>query len=126
LAQVPGTSLRQGDFASGTLTQILGDVSEQNAIQAHAALFEEADFIFVDGPKDGTFERTLLDRLASLHLSRGPLIVLDDIRIWNMLAIWRAIRLPKLDLTSFGHWSGTGLVDWSLSAATQPGQEHPD
>jgi len=20
---------------------------------------------------------------------------------------------PKLDMTSFGHWSGTGLVDWN-------------
>lgn len=36
----------------------------------------------------------------------------DDIRVWNMLAIWRGIRRPKLDLTSFGHWSGTGLVDY--------------
>ena len=22
------------------------------------------------------------------------------------------IARPKLDLTSFGHWSGTGLVEW--------------
>ncbi len=36
----------------------------------------------------------------------------DDIRVWNMLEIWRGIRRPKLDLTSFGHWSGTGLVDY--------------
>lgn len=45
-----------------------------------------------------------------------PILVFDDIRAWNMLAIWREIRMPKLDLTSFGHWSGTGLVDW-----TEPG-----
>jgi hypothetical protein len=30
----------------------------------------------------------------------------------NMIGIWRGIRHPKLDLTSFGHWSGTGLVEW--------------
>ena len=38
------------------------------------------------------------------------LILLDDIRLWKMLKIWREISMPKLDLTSFGHWSGTGIV----------------
>jgi hypothetical protein len=40
-------------------------------------------------------------------------LVFDDIRIWNMLRIWREIVRPKLDLTSFGHWTGTGIVDWT-------------
>ena len=43
---------------------------------------------------------------------RPPIGVFDDIRQWTMLAIWRAVQRPKLDLTSFGHWSGTGLIDW--------------
>jgi hypothetical protein len=30
-----------------------------------------------------------------------------------MLAIWRRIRRPKLDFTSFGHFTGTGLVLWA-------------
>jgi hypothetical protein len=29
-----------------------------------------------------------------------------------MLGVWRGIARPKLDLTSFGHGSGTGLVRW--------------
>jgi hypothetical protein len=37
----------------------------------------------------------------------------DDIRFVNMVDNWNAIASPKLDLTSFGHWSGTGLVDLS-------------
>ena len=37
----------------------------------------------------------------------------DDIRLLNMIEQWRALPRPKLDLTSFGHWSGTGLVDWN-------------
>jgi hypothetical protein len=36
----------------------------------------------------------------------------DDIRLMNLLSIWRGIQRPKMDITSFGHWSGTGLVDW--------------
>jgi hypothetical protein len=33
--------------------------------------------------------------------------------LWNMLDIWYHLDKPKLDMTSFGHWSGTGLVQWS-------------
>ncbi len=36
----------------------------------------------------------------------------DDIRLMNMVEIWNNLAKPKLDLTSFGHWAGTGLVSW--------------
>jgi hypothetical protein len=45
--------------------------------------------------------------------SAPTILVLDDTRLLNMIDVWRLIRSPKLDLTSFGHWSGTGLVDMS-------------
>lgn len=109
------TCLRADDFIAGRFDQVFGDVSDPAVMRQHAALFEDADLIFADGPKDGVFEQLLLDRLAELKLGRAPLVVFDDVRVWNMLAIWRGIRRPKLDLTSFGHWSGTGLVDWSES-----------
>jgi len=32
---------------------VLADVSTPAGMHAHRALFEAADFIFVDGPKDG-------------------------------------------------------------------------
>lgn len=109
----PDTCLQDEDFTNGALTQVIGDVSDPSVMRQHAGVFQAADIIFVDGPKDGRFERVLLSLLASIYLSRGPLLILDDIRLWNMLEIWREIRRPKLDITSFGHWSGTGLVDWS-------------
>ena len=68
--------------------------------------------IFADGPKDGRFEREMLQRFAEIGLPKAPIIILDDIRTWNMLSIWREIRHPKLDITSFGHWTGTGLMEW--------------
>jgi predicted O-methyltransferase YrrM len=108
----PDTCLRAGYFEDGTLSQVIGDVSDPRVLRQHADLFQDADLIFADGPKDGRFEQVFLDRLADLTLPKKPLIVLDDIRLWKMLAIWRAIRLPKLDITSFGHWSGTGIIDW--------------
>jgi predicted O-methyltransferase YrrM len=109
----PDTCLRRDDFADGALSQIIGDVSDPEVMRRHTGLFRSADLIFVDGPKDGRFEHLFLDRLVELDLPQRPLLVFDDIRVWNMLAIWRAITLPKLDVTSFGHWSGTGLVDWT-------------
>jgi predicted O-methyltransferase YrrM len=109
----PDTCLSAADFASPRLEQIIADVSVPEVMRRHADLFQSADVIFADGPKDGQFEQTLLDRMEELRLPKSPLVILDDIRVWNMLAIWRGIRRPKLDVTSLGHWSGTGLIDWS-------------
>jgi hypothetical protein len=57
-------------------------------------------------------EPWLLDQFETVAFANAPLIAFDDIRVWNMLKTWRRIRRPKLDLTSFGHWTGTGLVEW--------------
>lgn len=117
-AEYKNTSLRESDFHDGAISQILGDVSDPNVMQEHTGLFESADLIFVDGPKDGHFECDFLKRLEEIGDLNNPLIVFDDIRVWNMLSIWRSIQRPKLDVTSFGHWSGTGLVDWTPGVET--------
>lgn len=78
-----------------------------------ATYLEAADFIFIDGPKDGEYEPMLLGALKSLTLKPWVIIMLDDIRLANMVQLWKDIDRPKLDLTSFGHWSGTGLIDWN-------------
>ena len=106
------TVLTDTEFADGRLTQIIGDLSEPTEFAKHARLIDEAEIIFADGPKDGVFEGRLLERLGMCRFATAPLVVLDDIRVWNMLRTWRKINRPKLDLTSFGHWSGTGLVHW--------------
>jgi predicted O-methyltransferase YrrM len=107
------TCLRDKDFADGRLLQIIGDVCDPKVMLKHGDLFKTADIIFADGPKDGSFEYAFLDRLKELQLTSAPLIIFDDIRLLNMLSLWRQIQKPKLDLTSFGHWTGTGLVEWT-------------
>jgi hypothetical protein len=107
------TALRAEDFADGRLRQVIGDIADENVLRQHADLFRRADFIFIDGPKDGRFEPLVVASLDALGLPAAPLVAFDDIRVWNMLTTWRAIDRPKLDVTSFGHWSGTGLVDWT-------------
>lgn len=110
--RVPRPALRPADFADGRLRQVVGDPADPRVLAAHAPAFRAADLIFVDGPKDGAFEPALLAALEALGLPLRPLVVFDDIRLPPMLGVWRGIARPKLDLTSFGHWSGTGLVRW--------------
>ena len=110
--QFSNTALVDEDFKDGRLNQIIGDVGNMEVLHKHAKLFRQAEFIFVDGPKDGVFEQKFLENLTELKLTHRPVLLFDDIRVWNMLTIWRRISKPKLDLTSFGHWSGTGLVLW--------------
>ena len=109
---VPDTSLRPEDFQNDRLRQQIGDLSDSSVFELHRRLIQETDMLFVDGPKDGLFERRLLQHLEAVDFHKPLLLVMDDIRFWNMLAIWQDIARPKLDLTSFGHWSGTGLVEW--------------
>lgn len=106
------TYLREADFADGRLTQIVGDLGQIDVVRAHAATLRDADLVFLDAAADGIFERRLLANLQAIGLKPGALLVIDDIRSLKMLAFWHAIGHPKLDFTSFGHYAGTGLVDW--------------
>ena len=106
-----GTWLKDTDFSSGNLTQYLGDLSKEDMFLKHADLLSNADVIFCDAPKDGVFEYQFLENLQNLKMPfKRRFLVLDDIKFMNMAALWRQIASPKIDLTSFGHWSGTGLV----------------
>lgn len=113
----PGTYLRPDDFADGALVQHVDDLTDAAAFARHRDLLAGADLIFVDAAKDGVMEHVFVERFRSVPFRRPPVVVFDDIRLWNMLRLWRELPYPKLDLTSFGHWSGTGLVDWDEVAA---------
>lgn len=112
LGREHGSFLCDSDFYDGRLCQVIGDPGCEATFRKHCEIFRNADFIFVDGPKDGLFEERLLRNFEHWGLKRTSLVIFDDIRYWTMLTFWRAIERPKLDLTSFGHFSGTGLVSW--------------
>jgi predicted O-methyltransferase YrrM len=111
--EIKETALTESDFEDGSLRQVLGDLSEESFFASFSETLAGCDLLFVDGPKDINFENTFLQRLSKLKLSADPLVVFDDIRLWNMLKIWNEISRPKLDLTSFGHYTGTGIVAWN-------------
>jgi predicted O-methyltransferase YrrM len=103
--------LDEANFASGRINQVLEDLSDSDTFGKHINLFETSEMIFCDAPKNGVFEPKFLANLTRVRPTADCLLVLDDIRLLSMIDVWRAIRSPKLDLTSFGHWAGTGLVD---------------
>lgn len=111
--EIENSALRPEDFKPSNFRQVIGDLSERDFFCSFAETLTGCDFLFVDAPKNVVFERTLLQHLETIRLPSNMLVVFDDIRQWNMLKIWRDIARPKLDLTSFGHWTGTGLIDWN-------------
>ena len=108
----PGKCLNEEDFSDGKLKQYVDDLSREETVLKYTDLLQQADLIFIDAEKNGVMERKFLDNLKLINFKKELVVIFDDIRLWNMLKIWRNISMPKLDITSFGHWSGTGLIDW--------------
>lgn len=114
--EFPTTFLTASDFQQngGRLVQHLDDLHHIDAFNRHKELLLNADFIMCDGPKDGNFERSFITKLSTLDFPVKPrFLLLDDIRFTTEMPLWRLIQSPKADLTSFGHFSGTGLVNIS-------------
>jgi predicted O-methyltransferase YrrM len=110
--EYPNTLLQEKDFEKNILTQEVADLSSSQELERYRFLLEQADLIFIDATHDGLLEKKFLDNFQKISFQKPPYIILDDIRVWTMLKMWRDVSLPKLDLTSFGHWSGTGIIEW--------------
>lgn len=113
---IPGAAFRESDFTDGRLRQEIADLQDFATMEKYCDVFQQADFIFVDAAKDGVMEQRFIENFRRLGLPKGPVVMFDDIREWKMLRIWNDITEPKLDLTTFGHWTGTGWVDWPAKA----------
>lgn len=111
--QFDNTWLTKADFADGRITQVIANIADPEGLSPYREIFSAVDFLFIDGPKDGVTEDRFIQNISQVPLHRNPIVMFDDIRVMNMIRTWRQLQRPKLDLTSFGHWSGTGLVDWN-------------
>jgi len=112
--------LSPDDFQSKRLQQHLDNLANSEVFTRYFPLLDQAHLVFCDAPKDGIFEPAFLNLMAAARFSqRARWLLLDDIRLLPMVECWRSIASPKLDLTSFGHWSGTGIVDISLGLELQ-------
>jgi predicted O-methyltransferase YrrM len=105
----PTTVLRESDF-DFRIEQRIGDLSDPDFFASQLDTLLAADVIFVDGPKDGVFERVFGTQLYEAIRGSGAVVIWDDIRLLAMVDVWRRFTVHKLDATSFGHWSGTGIT----------------
>jgi hypothetical protein len=81
---------------------ILGDSTKDKNIHT-------TPFIFLDVDHDGTYENIFYSFLKESKWK--GLLMLDDIHLNDaMKNFWNKIEEEKYDLTSIGHWSGTGVV----------------
>jgi len=113
------TALSVKDFGAN-FEQKLGDLSDERYFVTQRELMLNADLFFIDGPKDRHFEPKFTELLIGSRIT-PTILMFDDIRLLNMIEFWRTIQMPKLDLTSFGHWTGTGIVALRPTTAGPPG-----
>ncbi len=112
---VPNTVLAESDFADGRMLQITDDLSDKLMFENHADVLRNASIVFIDIGVDKLRreEKKILGNFETLNFKTNPIFILNDIRLDEMVTVWEGIRRPKQDVTSFGHWSGNGLVDWN-------------
>jgi hypothetical protein len=66
-------------------------------------------FIFIDVDHNGTTEREIYKYLSENNYK--GITMWDDINLnLQMKSFWKDVQLEKLDITKFGHYSGTGLI----------------
>jgi len=100
---IPATSDSFTPLHRATIDFRLGDVLKDLPSLLHAPL------MFLDTNHDGTFEREFIQELQRLKYQ--GIVLCDDINLNDeMRAFWADVSLPKIDLTSVGHWSGTGAI----------------
>lgn len=116
--KISDTSLQRSDFDT-QLKQRVYDLAQNKVDEAEIDILKKADIIFVDANKDFIMERKFCALFDSISFNNPPIIIFDDIKMVSMIELWRRIPYPKIDVTSFGHWSGTGIVEWKNSKNDQ-------
>jgi hypothetical protein len=73
----------------------------------------KSEFIILDiDPHNGEEERVIMKALSDNGFK--GILLLDDIKLnEDMIKFWNEIELRKIDVTSVGHWSGSGIVFYS-------------
>ncbi|MGD9129849.1 MAG: class I SAM-dependent methyltransferase [Candidatus Woesebacteria bacterium] len=107
----PDAILRKKDFDEQLEQRVL-DLTNPSIQESERRILENANFIFLDAEKDYEMEAKFIKLLKKTKFKNKPFVFFDDIRFMEMLEFWRSIKHPKIDLSSFGHWSGSGLVQW--------------
>ena len=72
-------------------------------------------FILLDTAHEGGFERQLITALMCANYK--GVVMCDDIYLNRaMIDFWNWVPLTKMDVSEYGHWSGTGLILFDSSS----------
>ncbi|MBI2890649.1 MAG: hypothetical protein HYY13_07675 [Nitrospirae bacterium] len=104
----------------GSISLRLADVTQPATFDQHRSLFEECDIILVDICEAANAYHRILALLDTVRFRRRPVLIVCGIRRMFLLPVWRAVTKPKLDMVSFAHWAGTGLVDLVPDGSPHP------
>jgi hypothetical protein len=76
-------------------------------------ILEKAKIILLDiDPHDGKIEKIFYDKLCTTKFN--GILICDDINLnEGMKNFWNSIDKEKYDISHIGHWSGTGIVNFS-------------
>src|SRR5215469_5109439 len=80
---------------------IQGDMADEALFKKHNKLISKAEIIFVDGPKEDRKEYEFVKLLNSVSFTNNPFVIFDDMKLGYMLDLWRDIKRPKIDITSY-------------------------
>lgn len=70
----------------------------------------KAPLIMLDvDPHDGIQEKEIIELLMK-HNYKGVVVCDDILKNQEMKDFWSWVPLKKLDVTQYGHWSGTGII----------------
>jgi predicted O-methyltransferase YrrM len=79
----------------------------------HPKLIDASSLIFLDANHQGDFEKDIYNYL--IDSKWNGVLIADDINLNKEMKLWWSSLDDslKIDITKYGHWSGTGLVNFS-------------
>lgn len=84
------------------------------------SVLKSSSLILLDvDPHDGKQEKDLIDKLIKIDFN--GIVICDD--IYNMGYWWDSVTQEKYDITSVGHFTGTGLINFSKEKIIIKGNE---
>ena len=109
----PGSSKRnEKDFDQGEIIQLDIDISLPRNLDAVISRITDADLIRFN-LADGLLLQKILGSLGIGKNDGQMIMVIEKIGLKSISPVLHEISMPRIDLTSFGHACGIGLVHWS-------------
>lgn len=104
------TDIKNGNLPSPK--NVIYKISEFMDDDKNKELILSARMIFIDAPHNGDYETACYEWFKENKYS--GIVVWDDIHLnENMEIFWENVTHKKIDVTKYGHVTGTGIVNFS-------------